>query len=58
MDFEEKRNFQEILQDVEKRGGIVAPSASENCLSLKLFPCEDYRMLNSIRETLNIFLQN
>lgn len=33
-------------------------SATENCLSLKLFTRGDYRMQNNIREILNTFLQN
>lgn len=38
-------------------GGLVALSATENCLSLKLFAHEDYRMLNNFRDILNTFLQ-
>jgi len=36
----------------------VALSATENFLSLKLLRHEDYRMLNNIKDILNMFLQN
>lgn len=57
MDFGEKRLFQEILQDEGKRGGLVALSATENCLSSKVFAFQDYRMLSNMK-ILNMFLQD